>query len=121
MPSVPLLDLAASSRYLFCFMSDLSPRAPNLLVLDCSQDSEEEMLASPAQHRGTLWETWGARQGWIKGIKAASTVATLALGFLALVETAFLFGVGKVRFFICAFCYLEKHISTRSLVSGPIS
>lgn len=29
-------------------------------------------------------------------MKAASTVATLALGLLALVETAFLFGVGKV-------------------------
>lgn len=30
-------------------------------------------------------------------MKAAKTVATLALGFLTLVETAYLFGIGKVR------------------------
>ncbi|CAN0536068.1 unnamed protein product, partial [Laminaria digitata] len=50
---------------------------------------------SPAQYRSTLWENWGARQGWIEGVKAASTVATLGLAFLTLVENAFLFGVGK--------------------------
>ena len=33
----------------------------------------------------------------MKGIKAAKTVGTLALGFLTLVETAYLFGIGKVR------------------------
>ena len=35
----------------------------------------------------------------MKGVKAAKTVATLALGFLTLVETAYLFGIGKVRAF----------------------
>jgi len=33
----------------------------------------------------------------VKGIKAAKTVGTLALGFLTLVETAYLFGIGKVH------------------------
>lgn len=68
-----------------------------LLLL--SQEDEEDGVAFPTQQRNTLWESWGARQGWIKGIKAVSTVATLALGLLALVETAYMFGVGKVSEF----------------------
>lgn len=70
-------------------------RKPCFLV--AIQDVEDQMFSpSPTKHRATLWETWGARQGWIKGINAAATVATLSLGFLTLVETAYLFGIGKV-------------------------
>lgn len=69
-----------------------------LCFLVVNQDVEDQTAFSPSptKHRATLWETWGARQGWIKGIKAAATVATLSLGFLTLVETAYLFGIGKV-------------------------
>lgn len=63
------------------------------------QEDEEGPESSRTQSRATLWENWGARQGWVKGVKAAKTVATLALGFLTLVETAYLFGIGKVRAF----------------------
>lgn len=60
------------------------------------QEDEDGPEASPTQSRLTLWENWGARQGWVKAIKKAKTVGTLALGFLTLVETAYLFGIGKV-------------------------
>ena len=64
---------------------------------DEEEEDEDSDEVSPTQHRSTLWENWATRQGWIEGVKAASTVATLALAFLTLVENAFLFGIGKVR------------------------
>lgn len=62
-----------------------------------AQEDEDGPDSSPTQFRATLWENWGARQGWVKAVKAAKTVGTLALGFLTLVETAYLFGIGKVK------------------------
>ncbi|CAM9326712.1 unnamed protein product [Scytosiphon promiscuus] len=68
---------------------------PPPVVEPVPSEDEDGLDSSPTHFRATLWENWGARQGWVKAVKAAKTVGTLALGFLTLVETAYLFGIGK--------------------------